>query len=568
MREKLTFVLLLVSLCMQAQVAGRYDVVIDEIMADPSPVVGLPNYEFIELKNVSLQPVNLNGWQIGDETGAATIKINFTLQPDSFVIVCSTAAAASLSLFGTTIGVSSFPSLDNTGDRLYVLSKEGVTIHAVSYSDTWYRNAVKLQGGWTLEMIDTKNPCGAAINWTASNNPSGGTPGKKNSVDAMHRDLESPALLRAYAESNTITLYFDEPVDSTSAVNISSYTISDGIGKPLSIILPAPFFDKVQLQISGQLQPNKIHSITVKNIADCSGNSIGSSNTAKFGIAADAGVNDLVINEILFNPKPDAVDYIECYNRSDKIVNLKNYYIANRSNGIIGTPRPICTDNRLMFPGDYLLLTESASAVQKQYLVKYPETFAIISSMPSMPDDKGDIVVLNIQGSIIDELRYDEHWQFKLLDNNEGVALERIDYNKPTQDPDNWHSAATDAGYGTPGYQNSQYRINLPLPGDITVDPTVFSPDNDGFNDFLTINYQFPEPGYTCNITVFDASGKPARFLTRNALCGMQGSFRWDGLNQQFGKLPMGVYIVYAEVFNLKGKTARFKKAVTLARKF
>jgi hypothetical protein len=205
--------------------------------------------------------------------------------------------------------------------------------------------------------------------------------------------------------------------------------------------------------------------------------------------------------------------------------------------------------------------------VKKQYLAKDPDAFAAITALPSYPDDKGDVVILNAQGKIIDELEYDEHWQFKLIDNDEGVALERIDYNQPTQDAANWHSAAASAGYGTPGYQNSQLNSNAQLQGSITVMPAIFSPDNDGFDDFLTISYRFPEQGYVCNITIFDANGRPVRLLTRNALCSVQGYFRWDGLDEKSAKLPIGVYVIYTSVFNLKGKTNRFKQAVTLARR-
>jgi hypothetical protein len=96
MKEKLTIVMLLLSLGAYAQTASSYNVVIDEIMADPSPVVGLPNTEFIELKNVSTQPFNLNGWRIGDASGFATITSNFVLKPDSFVVICTNSAVASL----------------------------------------------------------------------------------------------------------------------------------------------------------------------------------------------------------------------------------------------------------------------------------------------------------------------------------------------------------------------------------------------------------------------------------------------------------------------------------------
>lgn len=552
----------------QSQQAGAYNVVIDEIMADPAPAVGLPNAEFIELKNVSAQPINLIGWRIGDASGFATITIHFVLQPDSFVVICSNGAAAALSPFGTTLAVSSFPSLNNDGDQLYLQSKEGKIIHAVAYSSAWYQNPVKSQGGWTLEMIDTHNPCNGTDNWMASQDFKGGTPGKKNSVDGVNSDQQPPGLLRAYArDSVTIVLRFDEPLDSNHAVQTGNYTVSDGIGSPLSAIAVVPLFNTVQLSLSGWLQKNKTYTVTANAVTDCSGNAIGAYHSVKFGIAVVAQSNDIVINEILFNPRPDGTDYIELYNRGNNIIDLKDCYIANRTAGSIGGLKQISNESRLLFPGDYLVITEDALAVKKHYLAKDPAAFAEISPMPSLPDNKGDVVLLNARGDIIDELAYDEHWQFQLINNVEGVALERINYNKPTQDAANWHSAASDAGYGTPGYQNSQYYPAATSPGNITVSPGVFSPDNDGYNDFLTIAYHFSEPGYTCSITVFDADGRVVRNLTHSAVCGAEGYFRWDGLNDHSAKLSVGVYIVFTEVFNLAGKTSRFKNAVVLGRR-
>ncbi len=570
MKNKLTVVLLVWGICLQAQTAAPYQVVIDEIMADPTPPVGLPNAEFIELRNVSTKAFNLNGWRIGDAGGFAGIAVNFILQPDSFVIICASGAAASFSAFGAVIGVSNFPSLDNDNDELYLRSKEGFTVHAVAYNAAWYQNAVKNQGGWTLEMIDTRNPCSGVSNWRVSNDLKGGSPGKKNSVDAVNTDRQPPVLLNAFAiDSVTIMLRFDESLDSAAAAAPANYSISDGLGAVQLVIALSPLFDKLQLRLSTALAKNKIYTITARNITDCSGNTVGAYNQVKLGRASVADTFDFVINEILFNPKPDAADYVELYNRSGAIIDLKDSYIATRSStGVISTPKQISAFNRSLFPGEYMVVTDDETAVKKQYLAKAPLAFAMISSMPSLPDDKGDVLILNAQGKILDELSYDAHWHFKLIDNDEGVALERIDYNKPTQDAGNWHSAATNAGYGTPGYQNSQFRQDVLVKGDITLNPAVFSPDNDGFDDFLTINYQFPDPGYVCNIIVFDAAGRLMQYVTRNALCGLTGSFRWDGLDQHNNKLPVGVYVVVTEVFNLQGKTKRFKQAVTLARRF
>ena len=103
--------------------------------------------------------------------------------------------------------------------------------------------------------------------------------------------------------------------------------------------------------------------------------------------------------------------------------------------------------------------------------------------------------------------------------------------------------------------------------GEITVTPDIVSPDNDGTDDFATISYVFPEPGYVSTITIFDAAGRPVRYLQRNALNGLKGYYRWDGLGEKNQKLPVGIYIIYTEVFNLQGKTKKFKNVIVLARR-
>ena len=128
------------------QIANRYDIVIDEIFPDPTPTVGLPDAEFIELKNISSTAFNLRNWQISDGTSTATIKKDFILQPDSFVVICSTSSATLFSNFSATIGVSSFPSLNNDGDIIYLKSPEGLTVHAIAYDKSWYQNDIKSDG--------------------------------------------------------------------------------------------------------------------------------------------------------------------------------------------------------------------------------------------------------------------------------------------------------------------------------------------------------------------------------------------------------------------------------------
>lgn len=552
-----------------AQTANRFDIVIDELMADPAPQVLLPNNEWIELRNTSSTAFNLSGWRIGDVAGQSGPMPAYTLLPDSFVIICTASAVGAMSAYGPTIAVTSFPSLDNTGDVIYLRSPQNKIIHTVNYTDAWYKNELKKDGGWTLEMIDTKNPCSGFNNWKASIDIKGGTPGKKNSTDAANPDATAPQLLRAFAtDSVNIVLVFDEPLDSLKAGTVANYNISDGIGIPQSAVVTVPAFDKVNLKLNTPLLRNKVYTIAATVVTDCAGNVIANKNTARVGLSEIADSLNIVINEILFNPPSNGTDYVEVYNRSNKIIDLKQTYIANRSSGgIISSIKQLSAESLLLFPEDFMVITEDPTIIKRDFITKNMDAFVTVAAMPSFNDDKGYVIVLNAQGNIIDELLYDEKWHFKLIDNREGVALERIDYNGPTQQQDNWHSAATSVGYGTPTYKNSQYKINDGVQGDIKVTPEIVSPDNDGIDDFATVTYNFPSAGYVANITVFDANGRVVRYLQRNALCGITGNYRWDGLGENNQKLPVGIYIIYTEVFNLSGKKKQFKNTIVVARR-
>ncbi len=547
---------------------NRYDVVIDELMADPTPQIGLPNNEWLELKNTTTAPINLQNWRIGDATGQSGPMPNFILQPDSFVIVCTGSAVAAMSAFGNTISVTSFPSLDNEGDQLFLRAANGRTIHAVSYTSGWYQNEVKKDGGWTLEMIDTKSPCAGSSNWKASISITGGTPGKKNSIDAINTDTNVPQLKRAYTTDNvTIILVYDEPVDSLTGATLANYSIDGGLSL-LSATAIAPLFNQVQLKTSTSLLANIVYTITASNIKDCKGNTISTANKARVGLPVDAAAGEWIINEILFNPRSNAFDFVEFYNNSTKIFDASKLYIANRnSSGLVSSIKALSSTSYYIFPGDYIVETEDADNLAMQYLVKNPDNVLIISSPPSFSDDEGTVVALNFQGTVVDEVKYKDDWHFKLIDDDEGVSLERIDPAGQSQNETNWHSAASTAGYGTPTYKNSQYKLLNAITATIAATPKVFSPDNDGRNDIATIQYEVAEPGFVANIIIFDAAGRAVRNLVRNGTLGLNGYWNWDGLDDKGNKLPVGTYIIFTEIFNLQGKKSSFKNTIVLARK-
>lgn len=547
---------------------ASYDIVIDEIMADPSPTILFPETEWVELRNVSPFEIDLFGWRLAKSTSTSGPMPSRILKPDSSLVVCSTGAVSSMNSYCSAISVTSFPALTNTGDLIALKSPEGKTIHAVNYSDEWYQNELKKQGGWSLEMIDLNNPCSAAENWSASENIAGATPGKVNSIDALNIDDVLPKLLRAYAtDSLHVNLYFNEPLDSVEATNTNHYSISEGIGIPINASAEPPLFQQVKLTLNHPLTIDKTYLISANGIRDCVSNQIGIYNQVRIGLSKSSDSFDVVINEILFNPPTDGADFVELYNRSNKIINLKDLFIANRNPyRIIDNIVSASKEDYLIFPGDYLVLTNDPAAVRRKYISENPDKIFYVDGFPSYNDDEGYVVLLDRNGNIIDEVDYNEDWHFSLLDNKEGVSLERIEANAKSQDQNNWHSASSSNGYATPAYRNSQQKLSNPIPGTVSTEPKIISPNNDGKDDYLTIHYDFPAQGNVANITIYDDAGRVVRILERNALCGTTGNFRWDGLNNKYQKPGSGVYIVSTEIFNLNGEKRKFKNVVIVAR--
>ena len=302
-------------------------VLITEILADETPVVGLPASEYLEIHNPSATAVlDLAGVRLlkpNSTSSAAVFPAGAVLLPGEYAVVCSSTRTAQFSAFGKVFGLSSFPSLTNSGDQLVLRGRNGQTLFEVSYSDTWYKDSRKKEGGWSLEMVDPANPCAGIDNWTASTDASGGTPGRANSMRTTNADRTAPALLRALAlNATTVRLFFSEKLDSATAANPTLYSLTPAA--TITRVAPvAPDFRVVDLLLSAPLQANQPLTITVQRATDCSGNATGQAASATFALPAPVAAGDVVINEILFNPRTNAVDFVELLNRSTKYLDVQ-----------------------------------------------------------------------------------------------------------------------------------------------------------------------------------------------------------------------------------------------------
>ncbi len=548
-----------------------HELVISEIMADPTgdaaPLNGLPEAEFVELHNRSSRMLNLKDVIFRDEGGSFQLP-EFMLPPDDYVIICAQAQAADFALYGDVLPIPSFPSLSNGGETLMLENTLGGLIFAVKYDDSWYQNSSKATGGWTLEMIDTNNPCAERNNWLASEDPKGGTPGKINSINALKPDFTAPELWRAEAlNTQTVRLTFNEPMSQSSIQN-GTYLLSDGL--TVSQVQPlAPFFKEAILTISPPINPQQSYQITVEGLTDCNQNLITNRNQANFGLASPSDSADVILNEILFNPRTAGSDFVELYNRSTKFINLKNWKLANLNNGIIANQRVITQEDYILAPQAYLLLSSDTDNIKDYYPLSKPSTFLEMSSLPNYNNDAGTVFISNEQGEIMERFDYQEDFHFPLLDDKKGISLERISTEAPTNQADSWKSASAGVGFATPGYLNSQQARSPANRGEITLNPQILTPDGDGQDDFTQIKYRFQQSSYLVDVFIYDRNGKEIKRIAERKLLGKEeGFFTWDGTDNEGRIARVGYYLVLVKTLDLQGATQVYKEKVVIGKRF
>ncbi len=540
------------------------DVVINELMVDPTPQVGLPDAEYIELFNATTDKFfDLAGWRITTLTTSATLP-SYALLPGEHVVFVNSAQTPNFSGFPNVLGHTlSNTALLNDGTTVTLEGPGNVPVDVVSYTSAWYQDPAKGDGGWSLEQIDPYLPCSGGFNWRASTATAGGTPGETNSVLQVIPDTSPPALSGILPMSETmLELVFSEGLDGASVLD-ATYTITPFLPITGIISLP-PINQRVQLILGTAMEQGTVYTLVVEGVNDCSGNAIAGANSAQFALPEAPEAGDVVVNEVLHNPITTGGEYVEVYNRSEKVLSMQGWQMANESGGAVANPRVISNEPLLLFPGEYYLFTRNPFVTAQQYPLGHVDRFVTVN-LPSYTNTSGTVVVLDDQSTVIDLFRYDDKMHFPLLRDVKGVALERQDPDRPTDDRTNWHSASQFVGFGTPGYENSQFAPAPAPSGEMTIDPAIFSPDNDGHQDVLTIVFRFDQPGFVGTMRVFDIAGREVRRLMDSELLGTLGAVSWDGILDNGSKGRMGPYIVHFEVFDLAGNTETFRKTVTLA---
>lgn len=542
--------------------ASFRDVVINEFMCDPTPFVGLADAEFVELFNTSNNYIDLSGWKLGDASSFGTVGSHI-IGPGEYALLVSTTNSTLFAFYPNVVEVTSFPSLNNSSDDIILQDANEVVVDQLSYDLSWYQDEVKEDGGYSIEQINPFASCVNASNWKGSDDVLGGTPSAQNSVFDATPDTIGPALVSIeILGTQTVQLNLNEALDA-GAISTSNILVEPNLNVVAASAI-APANSSLTVSFGTPIDTGVVYTLTITGIADCEGNLQGSDSTQTFVLPFDADSGDFVINEVLFNPYTGGSDYVELVNVTDRPLNLKGWQFANydEEDGI-SSLRTIITTNYSVEAGGYVLITEDTTDVIMNYIQHGINNF-VEADLPSYNNDSGTVYLMNVDSIVTEVFSYSEDMHFALLDDVNGVSLERLDVNRPVNDMGNWHSAAETVGFGTPGLENSQFFPTGEAVGEVSLEPEIFSPDQDGFNDVLNINYSFTGPGFVGTIRIYDSNGRPTRELATNELLSTEGTYTWDGTTDKGEKARIGAYIILFEAFSENGDKTVHKLSTIL----
>jgi hypothetical protein len=410
-----------------------------------------------------------------------------------------------------------------------------------------------------------KNPmhiCSDADNWSACSNLSGGTPGKINSQWETSLDTEGPDLISLYSPSpQSIFLRFSEKLDPILMENASAYSINHSIDVSSALLTDAK---TIELTLVSPMVEGVIYRLLSFDAFDCLGNVRTIMDSSSFGVTEAIAKGDVLINEILFNPATGGSRFIELINVSQKFIDLSKLavgQISNTQNTIYATEV-----NEILAPGQLAVLTPEPTDILGRYSVPKPDLL-FEAPLPTWDSNSGNASLLS-NGVVIDSFTYDASWHLPVIADQNGVSLERISSVAPTPSSSTWHSASSVNGYATPTGVNSQQTfIENEGISPFSITNSVFSPDGDGFKDFLALNFLLSTGDYIGSVWVYDLEGREVNQLLSNESLGTSTLVQWDGRNKDQLLADMGIYVLFIQLWDASGHVKEYKETCALVKR-
>ena len=519
------------------------DLVITEIMADPSPSYGLPEVEYFELYNPTSESMSLNELTLN----GIDLDLNYSLPPKTYVAISRNELSNTNSLVANNLSTTFFT---NSGKHLELHSGTSLIIE-LDYNINWHSNALGQNGGISLELLNSELNCyNNKLFWASSIASKGGTPGKPNSNGQDSFPKAEQTLI--YYKNQTLSFAFNAPIQSTEIPpSLIDLTDSSYLSLGQSQI-------NFALKNSLNLEPTRI-DFQVKN---CNSNDVIVIDEA-IGEPQTANRQNILINEIMFDPKPNQSEYIELRNATKNHLLLNGLYLNTDIPEFDG--KIIDTLGLVIRPNAYIFLSKDTANNQSNYSHINPLKWYPYFT-PSLLNNSGSFIGLhNVLGHYIDSVHYSNTMHYPLLKNTQGVALERISSGTNSNTNDVFTSAAQNSGFATPGLKNSAEIETKPSSGILSLSDDYLSANGDGYQDAIQIKYS-NKSEEVINLLIYDRAGFVIKTIAQNHFHTYESSFIWKGDTDDNQIPESGVYILVLTVESNGSTKGKIKRVVTVSR--
>jgi hypothetical protein len=520
---------------------------ISEFMSDPSPSVGLPEVEWIELVNTSSRAMDVKNISISDPSTRGKLP-TYILQPKAALFICS-AKMCALFQMDNCIEVGALPSLNNSADSIFVWANDTLLLDYVHYEIALLEKGYKAEGGYSIVRKNISENCLFLQELKFSDDLNGGSPGI------------APVFVNPPPLTFNVQIISDTEVELKldGAITLNQNFISN----PLDILPMKNNSSKYEtnylIKCAHTFEPGKAYECTIDSIIMCKNLQQSVHLTIPLIYPKKAQKNELYINEILYNPLSGGVDFIEIYNSSDAYIQLGKCHLYNNSSNKIS--HMFLTDDVVIAPYAYIVLTADTIILKQHYSNAKQHTLIQCKKLVSLPDGGGSLLLIANNGDTLDFIEYRDDFQNRLLRNSEGYSLEKIHSTNSVFSPDNWTSSAVRA---TPGYENSQQASSDSHENkSFYCAPCHASVNLNGVNDFVLLHLNPLTQDAFGSIRIFGLNGDILANLFINQLLSYENTFIWNGLKQNGEVLTDGIYVAVAEWWTSDGKVNTAKIAIS-----